>query len=385
MNFQLDGAQRDLVDATRSLASREWGDEGRHAPTGGLPRAALQLLASHGLAGISIPERMGGQGRPLIDAVLVLEAVAEISVVAGDCIQALNFGAIQQIAAHGSIAIAERFLLPALQGSRLVTIAMSEPDAGSAVTDLRTTAKRRGGKIIVKGQKIFTTNADTADYFVVWLRFGSEPDQVGAVIVERDTSGFTVDSSHRFASGESYGVLYFDDSPVPAENMLLDKDGFKRMLSVFNIERLGNAARSLAVGQAALNLAVDHVRKRQQFGRRLADFQGLQWRLAEMRLKLEGARLLLYRAAANAGSDSPPATEASLAKIACNRAGFDVTNDALQMFGAYGFDADEGLTYMLMRTRGWMIAGGTIEQMLNRIAESVLGERISQRGAPARG
>jgi alkylation response protein AidB-like acyl-CoA dehydrogenase len=378
-NFQLDGAQRDLVEATRSLATREWGGGNRRGPHGTLPREALELLAGQGLAGISIPERLGGQGRPLLDAVLVLEAVAEVSVAAGDCIQALNFGAIQQIAAHGSSDIAERFLRPALKGQRLVTIAMTEPDAGSAVTDLRTSASRRGDAVVVSGQKIFTTNADGADYFVVWSRFGTEPRQVGAVIVERGAPGFKIDSSHRFASGEAYGMVYLDGCEVPAVNVLLDEDGFKKMLAVFNIERLGNATRSLAVGQSALNLAVEHVQTRRQFGRRLADFQGLQWRLAEMRLKLEGARLLLYRAASNAGSQSPSAAEASLAKLACNRAGFEVVNDALQMFGGYGLDADEGLTYLLMRTRGWMIAGGTIEQMLNRIAESVLGERISQR------
>jgi alkylation response protein AidB-like acyl-CoA dehydrogenase len=379
LNFQLDDRQRDLVDATRTLASREWGADPIHAPSEGLPRPVLRLLASQGLSGISLPENVGGQGHALLDAVLVLEAVAEISVVAGDCIQALNFGAIQQIAAHGSAEVLQRFLRPALDGARLVTVAMTEPDAGSAVTDLRTLAYRKGANIILNGQKIFTTNADSADYFVVWSRFGPEHRDAGAIIVERGTAGFTVNSTHRFVSGESYGVLYFEDCEVPGVNVLLDTDGFQRMFMIFNIERLGNAARSLAVGQAALNLAVKHVLERKQFGRRLADFQGLQWRLAEMELQLQGARLLLYRAAANAADGKPSATESCLAKLACNRAGFEVSNQALQMFGGYGFDGEAALTYLFLRTRGWMIAGGTVEQMLNRIAEAVIGERISQR------
>jgi len=379
LNFKLDDAQLDLVAATRTLASREWGGDAIHSPSQGLPRPVLRLLAAQGLSGISLPEGIGGQSRALLDAVLVLEAVAEISVVAGDCIQALNFGAIQQIAAHGSPEVLRRFLRPALAGAKLVTVAMTEPDAGSGVTDLRTRATRNGANIVLDGQKIFTSNADSADYFVVWSRFGAEPRDAGAIIVERDTPGFTVDSSHRFASGESYGVLYFENCEVPGENVLLDTDGFGRMFMVFNIERLGNAARSLAVGQAALNLAVKHVRERKQFGRRLVDFQGLQWRLAEMELQLQGARLLLYRAAANAAGGKPSATEACLAKLACNRAGFEVANQALQMFGGYGFDDQAALTYLFLRTRGWMIAGGTVEQMLNRIAESVIGERISQR------
>jgi alkylation response protein AidB-like acyl-CoA dehydrogenase len=382
VNFTLDDAQRDLVEATRSLAEREFGAMGMHAPEEGLPREALRLLAGRGLSGISLPEAVGGQGRTLLDAVLVIEAVAEVNVVAGDCIQALNFGAIQQIAAHGSQDVVKRYLQPALAGTKLVTIAMTEPDAGSAVTDLRTNARRHGDRVVVSGQKIFTTNADTADCFVVWSRFGSDTRQAGAVIVERGTEGFHVDSSHRFASGESYGMLYLENCEIPQANVLLDADGFQKMLNVFNIERLGNSARSLAAGQAALNLAVAHLKDRKQFGRRLADFQGLQWRLAEMRLQLEGARLLLYRAAANAAGGRPSATEACLAKIACNRAGFEAAHQAMQMFGGYGFDGEAAVTYLFLRTRGWMIAGGTVEQMLNRIAESVLGERISQRNGP---
>src|SRR5579859_6907585 len=294
MRFQPDDVQRDLVEATRALAA-------------GLPRSALGLLASHGLSGISLPEEVGGQGRTLLDAVLVLETVAEVNVAAGDCVQALNFGAIQQVAAHGTPDIVQRFLRPVLSGTKLVTIAMTEPDAGSAVTDLRTRAVRKGSGVALNGQKIFTTNADSADYFVVWSRFGPEPRDAGAVIVERGTPGFTIDSTHRFGSGESYGVLYFEDCEVADSNVLLDTDGFQKMLMVFNIERLGNATRSLAVGQAALTLALKHVRERKQFGRRLVEFQGLQWRLAEMELQLQAARLLLYRAAANAndGKASP--------------------------------------------------------------------------------
>jgi alkylation response protein AidB-like acyl-CoA dehydrogenase len=382
LNFRLDEEQRDLVAATKTLASREWGADAMHASPEGLPRSVLRLLASHGLAGINLPDHVGGQGRTLLDAVLVLEAIAEISIVAGDCIQALNFGAIQQIAAHGSPEVLQRYLRPSLEGAKLVTVAMTEPDAGSAVTDLRTQADRHGSKVIVNGQKIFTTNADSADYFVVWSRFGPNPRDVGAVIVERGTPGFSVDSTHHFISGESYGVLYFEDCEIPASNVLLDVDGFHAMFTVFNVERMGNATRSLALGQAALNLAVQHVRERRQFGRRLADFQGLQWRLAEMELQLEGARLLLYRAATSITDSNPSATETCLAKLACNRAGFEVAHQALQMLGGYGFDGEAAVAYLFLRTRGWMIAGGTVEQMLNRIAEAVIGERISQRPQP---
>jgi alkylation response protein AidB-like acyl-CoA dehydrogenase len=375
MDFQLSDFHKELIATARELARdrRVVGD------TDGIPRDYLRLLAERGFAGISIPEADGGQGGSLLDAVLMIEAMAEESHVAGDAIQALNFGAIQQLAHLGSDHIKQEFLRPLLAGERLVSIAMSEPEAGSAVTDLRSRATIDGDRVTIRGQKLFTTNPESADLFVVWVRFGESHRSAGAVVVERGTSGFEIDHSHRFMSGERYGMLYFDDVEVPVENVLVSEDGFRKMLSVFNVERLGNSARSLALGQAAFDLAVAYAKERQQFSRRLMEFQGLQWRFAEMKLKLDSARLLLYRAATNAAAGLPSPLESSLAKLACNRAGFEVANDALQIFGANGYDADARVSYLFRRTRGWMIAGGSIEQLLNQIAMQVFGERFSQR------
>src|SRR3712207_5908982 len=233
-----------------------------------------------------MPESDGGQGGKLLDAVLVIEAVAQVCPTAGDCVQALNFGAIQQLARYGSPELKARYLAPCLRGERLITIAMTEPEAGSAVTDLRSRGRVEGDTVVLTGQKIFTTNGDTADYFVVWVRFGESSRTSGAILVERGAPGFTIDASHRFVSGERYGMLYFDECRVPRENILLPEDGFRKMLAVFNVERLGNASRSLALGQAAFELARDYAKERRQFGRRLAEFQGLQWRFAEMTLQL---------------------------------------------------------------------------------------------------
>lgn len=383
MDFQLSDFHKDLVSVASRLA-RDHFPEGAAIDSSGverdtLPREFLQVLASHGFAGMSIAEADGGQGGKLLDAVLVIEAMAHASPIAGDCIQALNFGAIQQLANLGSPSIKERYLTPCLNGEKVVTIAMTEPDAGSAVTDLRSRGRVDGDSVIVTGQKLFTTNSEYADCFVVWVNFGNSSRTAGAVLVERDTPGFTIDSSHYFMSGDRYGMLYLDQVRVPAENILVDENGFRKMLAVFNVERLGNSARSLALGQAAFDLAVSYAKERKQFGRRLAEFQGLQWRIAEMKLKLDGARLLLYRAASNADAGLPSATETALAKLACNRAGFDVANDALQIFGGYGYDHEAAVNYLVRRTRGWMIAGGSIEQLLNRVAEGVFDERFSQR------
>ena len=382
MDFQPSEAQRALVESVRALARREFGGPGqlRTSDASGPPRESLRLLARTGLAGISMPEADGGQGGTLLDSVLAIEAMTEISPLGGDCLAALNFGAIQQLSHHGSPGLKERFLNPCLVGERLAAVAMTEPDAGSAVSDLRSRARVDGDEVVVDGQKVFTTNAAGADYFVVWARFGESSRDAGAIVVERGTPGFTVDGDHRFMSGDGYGVLYLDQCRVPKENILVPANGFALLMSVFNIERLGNAARSLAYGQASFERAVAHARARRQFGRRLAEFQGLQWRFAEMKLKLEQARLLLYRAAADIDAGLPSVLDVSLAKLACNRAGFEVANDSLQVHGAYGYDEDAELSYLFRRTRGWMIAGGSIEQMLNRAAAEIFGENFPQRG-----
>jgi alkylation response protein AidB-like acyl-CoA dehydrogenase len=378
MDFQLSEFHRELMAAARDLARHPLVADAPDEQDG-LPRDYLRVLAERDFAGISIPEESGGQGGSLLDSVLVIEAMAGESAVAGDCIQALNFGAIQQLAHLGSDHIKQNFLQPCLSGKKLVAIAMSEPEAGSAVTDLTTKARIDGDEVVVKGQKVFTGHPDRADFFVVWVNFGDSPRTAGAVVVERDRPGFEIDHSHRFMSGDRYGMLFLDDVRVPAENILVSENGFRQMLSVFNIERLGNSARALALGQAAFDLAVEYAKERRQFGRRLCEFQGLQWRFAEMKLKLDSARLLLYRAATNAAAGLPSALESSLAKLSCNRAGFDVANDALQIFGAYGYDADARVNYLFRRTRGWMIAGGSVEQMLNQIASGIFEERFSQR------
>lgn len=374
MEFAPTGDQRALIDSVGKLATAGFGTPRRRQDIPDhTPREFIKILTDNGLAGISLPESVGGQGGSLLDAVLVIETIARINPVAGDAVQALNFGAIQQLAHLGNAYIKSRYLQACLAGKMLPAIAMTEQGAGSGVTGLKTTARVEGDHVTVNGGKIFITHGGDADFFVVWARFGVGRDDVGAVVVERGSSGFSVNSANTFLSGEAYGILSFDDCVVPAANVVVSQHGFRAMLPVFNIERLGNAARSLALGQAAFDLALEHVRVREQFGAPLSSFQGLRWRLAEMAVKLESARLLLYRAASNdADGGLPSVTDTAMAKLSCNRAGFEVADCALQMLGGQGFDSESVIGYLLHRTRGWMIAGGTVEQMLNRIATGVI-------------
>lgn len=361
-----------LVDTARDIAIREAGvPTSRHDIEATELKSLLPAFANAGFAGINISEEIGGQGGTLLDSILVIEAVAAIHPIAGDAIQALNFGAVRQIAQLGDVGIHERYLAPLLAGEALTAVSMSEPDAGSAVNELKTVARIEGDKVIVNGRKIFTTHGPTADFFVVWARFGPTTKDVGCVIIDRDAPGITIDGSNRFISGEHYGVLFMDDCSVPRSNVMSEHDGFRSLISVFNVERLGNAARSLALGQLALDLAVQHLINRVQGGKRLADHQGLRWKVAENATRLESARQLLYKAARSDGL--PGQLDTAMAKLACNQAGYQAADDAVQVLGGYGYDAESVVSYLYERTRGWLIAGGTAEVMMNRIAQVILG------------
>jgi alkylation response protein AidB-like acyl-CoA dehydrogenase len=154
---------------------------------------------------------------------------------------------------------------------------MTEPEVGSAVTELQTSATRDGNDYLINGTKIFGTHSAEAEVFLVCLRFGPGLDGIGSVLIERGTPGLTIGQPSRFMNREDWAQLHFDDVRVPFKNVLLGPGGFRKQIAGFNIERLGNAARAVAVGRHAFNLARDHAAARRQFGRPLAEFQGIQW------------------------------------------------------------------------------------------------------------
>jgi alkylation response protein AidB-like acyl-CoA dehydrogenase len=183
-------------------------------------------------------------------------------------------------------------------------------------------------------------------------------------------------------SGEEWSELHFENCRIPAENILHGPGGFKKQISGFNVERLGNSARSLALGRYAYEQARSYALTRKQFGRPLCEFQGLQWKFAEMAVKLDAAQLLLYRAAVKA--ELPSAYDTAVAKVACNQAGFELAHESLQVMGALGYSSDTLVEYCMRRCRGWMIAGGSIEMLKNRIAEHVFDRHFDQRPPKAK-
>lgn len=344
------------------------------------PRDVAQDLARQGLLGIAMAPKDGGQGGSLMDAVIAIEQVAAACPRSADVVQAGNFGPIRTFAEYATPEQKQRFLPDLLAGRKVISLGMSEPDAGSAVTELRTTARKDGGDYLLTGTKVFSTHSPDADLFLIYVRFGPGVKGIGSVLVERGTPGFSIGQPSPFMSGEEWCQLYFEDCRIPAENVLLGPGGFQKQISGFNVERIGNASRSLALGRYAFERAREHASTRRQFGRLLCEFQGLQWKFADMALKLESAQLLLYRAAVNAGpAGLPDPYETAIAKTACNLAGFEVANDCVQVMGGLGYSQEALTEYCMRRTRGWMIAGGSIEVLKNRIAEHIFNRRFDQR------
>jgi alkylation response protein AidB-like acyl-CoA dehydrogenase len=364
-----------------------WGFAEKHLRVGALARAhdpaypwdISRLMAQQGLMGITMPEEDGGQGGSLMDAILAIEAVAQACPKSADVVQAGNFGPVRVLAEYGSREQKARYLKKILRGESLICVGMTEPEAGSAVTDLRTTATPDGGGYRVNGIKVFQTHAAYAEVMLTYVRFGPGVDGIGSVLIPRDAPGFRQGAPSRFVNGDEWVQTYLDNVYVGPENVLLKEGGFKKQIAGFNVERIGNTARSLAFGRYAYNVAREWAMQRKQFGRLLCEFQGLQWKFADMKMKLDAGQLLLYRAAVNADNGIPSADDTAIAKAFCNQAGFDICNEAMQIMGGMGYTDESLVEYCFRKCRGWMIAGGSIEILKNRIAEGIFERTFSQR------
>jgi alkylation response protein AidB-like acyl-CoA dehydrogenase len=380
MNFEFTDEQKLFAQSVNRFAFAHLEKDAlKRAHNPRFPFEVAQLMSAQGLMGITIAEADGGQGGTLMDAVIAIEQVAAACPRSADVVQFGSFGPIRTFAEYGRDQQKQRWLPDLLAGRMVMSLGMSEPDAGSAATDLKTTAKADGADYLLNGSKVFSTFSPDAKIFLIYVRFAPDVDGIGSMIVERGTPGFAIGPPSAFMSGEEWCELHFDNCRVPADNVLLGLGGFKKQIAGFNVERIGNATRSLAFGRYAFNKARDHAKTREQFGRPLSEFQGLQWKFAEMAIKLESAQLLLYRAAVNADRGFPSAYETSVAKAACNLAGFEVASEAVQVMGALGYSRETLVEYCMRRCRGWMIAGGSIEMLKNRIAEHIFDRRFDQR------
>ena len=380
MNFELSDEQKMFCDAVRGFAEK-------NLASGALARAhqeehpwdVSKQIAAQGLMGIAMKEEDGGQGGTLMDAILAIETVAQVCPRSADVIQAGNFGPVRVLAEYGTRDQKDRYLRKILAGESVITVGMTEPEAGSAVTDLVTSAKPDGEGYRVNGTKVFQTHASYAEVMLTYVRFGPGVGGIGSELIPRDADGFKQGAPSKFLNGEDWVQTYLDNVYVGPENVMLKEGGFKKQIAGFNVERIGNTARSLAFGRYAYEQARQWAMQRKQFGRPLCDFQGLQWKFADMKIKLDAGQLLIYRAVANAVDGIPSAADTAIAKAFCNQAGFDICNEAMQVMGGMGYTQETLVEYCFRKCRGWMIAGGSIEILKNRIAESIFERSFSQR------
>ena len=380
MDFKLTEEQLNFQSSVKHLSERHLKENNlKRAHDPSFPKDVALLFAKNGLMGITIPEKDGGQGGKLMDAVIAIEQVALVCPRSADVIQSGSFGPLRTFAEYASPFQKEKYLTKLLNGEIIIGLGMTEPNAGSAVTDLTTKATPNDDGYRVSGSKVFTTNSPDADIFLVYVQFGEGVNGIGSVLMDRSMEGFSLGKPSKYTNGEEWCALYFENVFIPKENVLLGPGGFKKQIAGFNAERIGNTARSLAVGEFAYNIAREHALTREQFGRPICEFQGIQWKFADMKIQIEAGRLLLYRAAINADNGFPSSKETSIAKAFCNKAGFDICNESMQIMGGIGYSQESLVEYCFRKSRGWQIAGGSTEILKNRIAEDVFERKFSQR------
>jgi len=385
MDFRLTEIQRDLQEAARRFARTELLDLARELEEKAVPvpHDWVKRYAEMGFLGINVAETYGGMGLGNLEALLVVEEFAKISSAVAFPVFESCVGPVRAIEHFAPESLKARVIPAVCRGEKVVAIGMSEPDAGSALTDLKTRARIEGDKVRLNGNKRWCSGGGHADGYLVYCRFDDTPGagSIGAVYVEKDTPGFSFGPQEKLMGfrGVPSSDLYFDDVELPLENVVVPGGGFKQLMEAFDLERCGNATMSLGQASGALDDVLDYVQERQQFGRALVEFQAVQIKLAEMRLRVDAARLLIHRAAQNAQDGMPSILDSSLAKCFANEISREVTGNAVQLMGGYGYSKEYPMERRLRDSWGWGIAGGAVDIQKVNITAAMVGRRFNQR------
>ena len=387
MDFTLSEEQQALQQSVRRFAQKELPEIARQIEASDEPpdMELRRRFAELGYLGVNLDSSYGGAGMSHMDAVLVLEEIAKISIAVAFPIFESCFGPALAIAHFDSEKMKNDILPKVCSGDIVVAVSMSEPNAGSALTDLTTAARLEGDRVILNGSKRWCSGAGHSEVYVVYCRMDgiAGAKGIGAVLVAKDSKGFTFGKRdhHMGFRGVYSADMYFDDVEVPAENILVPAGGFGKLMDAFDLERCGNTTMSLAVAQSAFDFVLDYVQQRQQFGKPLIDFQAVQLQIAEMKMKLEASRLLLYRAVVNAERGLPSIAESSVAKCFANETVREVTGKAMQLMGGYGYSTEFPIEQKLRDAWGWGIAGGAIDIQKVNITAALVGKRFNQRAS----
>ena len=385
MDFQLNEEQKMLKRMVHDFAEKEFRPKVAEweAQAQFIHKESIKKLADLGLLGLALPVEYEGQGGTTFDAILAIEELARISPVCAYHVFEAGVGPVRVIEQFGTDEQKRRYIPPVCQGKSEIAVGMTEPEAGSALTDLSTRAVLDGRHFVVNGTKRFVSGGGEADVYVVYVRLSEQKGArgIGALIIEKGTPGFSFgkQEQHMGLRGIPNCDLIFEDCRVPKENILVKEGDFRELMTAFDLERCGNATICLGIAQGALEEAMAYSQQRKQWGKDICEFQAIQFMLANMVVKVEAARFLIYRAVVNAETGLPSPIEANLAKCFANEMVREVAGLALQIHGGYGYSKEYPVERMLRDGWGWGIAGGTIEMQKITIASQLLNRRFDQR------
>ncbi len=385
MDFSLSEQQREMRDAARQYARSKLPELADEIERTAEPpsKALIKDYAEMGFLGINVPESLGGLGLSNLDALIVLEEFGQISSAIAFPVFESCTGPVKAIEHFGSDALKERVVPAVCRGDMVVAIAMSEPNAGSALTDLTTRAETKGDKVVLNGMKRWCSGGGHADGYVVYCRMADIKGAkgIGAVYVDKDTPGVSFGEQEALMGfrGVPSSDLFFDNVELPAENIIVEAGGFPKLMQAFDLERCGNATMSMAQAAGALSEVLDYVQERKQFSKPIVDFQAVQLRLAEMQMQVDAARLLIHRAISDAERGMPSIQNSSIAKCFANEISRTVTGNAMQLMGGYGYSKEYRIERRMRDAWGWGIAGGAIDIQKVNIASAMVGRRFNQR------
>lgn len=385
MDFSLTDDQRALQEAARTFAQNELKELAQELETESkpVPLEWRKRYAEMGFLGINIAEQYGGMGLTNLDALLVLEEFAKISSAVAFPLFEANVGPVRAIEHFAPQALKDRIIPQVTAGEIVVAVCMSEPSAGTALTDLKTKGVIDGDTITINGTKRWCSGGGHSDGYVVYCRLSDAPGAkgIGAVYVEKGTKGLTFGEQEQLMGfrGVPSADIYFDDVTVSTDNMIVPAGGFAKLMEAFDIERCGNATMALGQASGALEDVLEYVQEREQFGKPLVDFQAVQIKLAEMAMKVEASRLLIHRAAVNAQDGLPSVFDSSMGKCFSNEMAREVCGNAVQLMGGYGYSKQYAMERRLRDSWGWGIAGGAVDIQKVNITSAMIGRRFDQR------
>jgi len=362
---------RDFVDSEIAPRARDWDEQER------TPREHINRMARAGLLGMTISRDVGGAGASTLEALQVISEVARGCGVSARVLVDSSFGAVQVIDRFASESIRQRYLPRVRSGEGLVSIAITEPETGSAANMLTTAARTEGDEVVINGRKRWITGAGERELYLVFARFDGVPGAagIGAVLVEDGTPGFTFGEREPTMGlrGLYEGEPIFNECRVPKENVVVEPGGFGSLMAAYNGQRLGASAVSLGLSRGALEIATQYAKQRQQGGRSIAEYQAIQIILADMAIQCDAAEALIQKAALTADRHGfPQRYETSIAKTFAAEAGVFVTNSAIQVLGGNGYSRNYQVERMARDARMFTIGGGTTQIQRLGIAAQLL-------------